>query len=90
MATPAPRRRRSASASPSDTVKTSLSLARDLSIRIDVAAKMRGLSMNAYMIEVLTESTRGLVIHDRRKGSDRLVASESAILASQDSESDES
>jgi hypothetical protein len=69
VATQATRRRKPADAGQKRTVKTSLSLDTDLHARVNAAASLAGTSTNAFIVEVLTESLRGLILIDRRKSS---------------------
>jgi hypothetical protein len=70
MATPAPRRRRSAAPPVSNTVKASLIVSRDLHSRWHAAACLRGVTANAIAVEALTEALRGIIVVDRRKTAD--------------------
>ena len=67
MSAQTPRRRRSAGPPAHRTVKTSLIVGVDLHARWAAAAALRGMDRNAYAVEVLAESLKGLVIMDRRK-----------------------
>jgi hypothetical protein len=63
------KRRKPADAGQKRTVKTSLSLDTDLHARVNAAASLAGTSTNAFIVEVLTEALRGLILIDRRKSS---------------------
>lgn len=67
VATQPPRRRKAADASPKKTVKTSLTLDVDLHARLNAAASLAGTSTNAFVVDVLTEALRGLILIDKRK-----------------------
>jgi hypothetical protein len=67
MATPAPRRRKSAVASVSTTVKSSIVVSRDTHTRWQAAASIRGMTANAFAVEALTEALRGIVVIDRNR-----------------------
>lgn len=67
MATPAPRRRKSAEAAISAQVKSSLTVGRDLHSRWQAAASLRGMTANALAVEALTEALRGIVVVDRSR-----------------------
>jgi hypothetical protein len=67
MATPAQRRRKSADAAVSATVKSSIVVSRDLHTRWHAAASMRGMTANALAVEVLAEAFRGIVVIDRNR-----------------------
>ncbi len=67
MATPAPRRRKSAAASVSATVKSSIVVSRDTHTRWQAAASIRGMTANAFAVEALTEALRGILVIDRTK-----------------------
>jgi hypothetical protein len=67
MATPVPRRRKSADAAISPTVKSSLHVSRELHSRWQAAASIRGMTANAFAVEALTEALRGIVVIDRNR-----------------------
>jgi hypothetical protein len=67
MATPAPRRRKSAEATISDTVKSSLQVSRDLHSRWQAAASLRGMTANAFAVEALRVALRGIVVIDKNR-----------------------
>jgi len=69
VATQVTKRRKPADAGQKRTVKTSLSLDTDLHARVNAAASLAGTSTNAFIVEVLTEALRGLILIDRRKSS---------------------
>jgi hypothetical protein len=75
MATPAQRRRKSADAAVSASVKSSIVVGRDLHTRWHAAASMRGMTANALAVEALTEAVRGIVVIDRNrvKADDRAI-----------------
>lgn len=67
VATQPTRRRKSAGASSSRTIKTSLTLDSDLHARLNAAASLAGTSTNAFVVDVLIEALRGLILIDKRK-----------------------
>lgn len=69
MAAQTPRRRKAAEPPKSKSVKTSLTLDMGLHSRLSAAASMAGMSNNAFVVEVLAEALKGLVIIDRRRNS---------------------
>jgi hypothetical protein len=71
MATPVPRKRKSAAVQNERTVKTSLVMGASLHLQLSVAASIAGVDRNALAVEILTEALRGIVVVDRRKGSGR-------------------
>jgi hypothetical protein len=72
MATPVPRRRKTAEPSVRPHVKASLVVCRDLHTRWHAAASLSGMTANAFAVEALTEACKGIVIVDRRKTTDRV------------------
>jgi hypothetical protein len=72
MATPAPRKRKTAAPQNERTVKTSLVMGASLHTQLAAAAALQGVDRNALAISILTEALRGIVIMDRRKNSGRL------------------
>jgi hypothetical protein len=80
MASPAPRRRRSAVAPISATVKSSIVVSRELHSRWQAAASIAGMTANAFAVDALSEALRGIVIVDRRKTSDRPDTSDRPVL----------
>ena len=69
VATEKPKRRKPADTPASKSIKTSLTVATDLHARWSAAASLRGISNNAFAVEVLTDALRGLLLIDRRKSS---------------------
>lgn len=67
MSTPAPRRRKSAVASGSKTVKASISVDVALHARWAAAAALRGMDRSAFAVEAIEAAVRGIVVVDRRK-----------------------
>lgn len=67
MAAPTPRRRKSAEAAISDTVKSSLIVSRDLHSRWQAAASLRGMTANALAVEALRVALRGIVVIDKNR-----------------------
>ena len=79
MATPAPRKRKSAAPQTERTVKTSLVMGASLHLQLSAAASMAGVDRNALAIEILTEALRGIVVVDRRKNSGRSAPSDRPV-----------
>jgi hypothetical protein len=71
MATPAPRKRRSADPQTERTIKTSLIPDVELHTKLAAAAAMQGVDRNALAVGILSDALRGIVVMDRRKGADR-------------------
>jgi hypothetical protein len=66
MATPAPRRRKTAVTPMRETVKTSIVLDVELAAKLAAAAALRRCTQNAIVVEALTESIGGIVVFDRK------------------------
>jgi hypothetical protein len=89
MATPVPRKRKSAVPHSERTVKTSLVLGVELHTKLAAAASIQGVDRNALAVEILTDALRGIVVMDRRKGADRAGTSHRPTLGSDVNPEDE-
>jgi hypothetical protein len=81
MATPVPRKRKTAVPQAERTVKTSIVMGASLHLQLAAAAAIAGKDRNALAVEILTEALRGLVVVDRRKTADRSVGKDRPALA---------
>jgi hypothetical protein len=52
-----------------------------LHLQLAAAAALQGTDKNALVVEILTEALRGIVVMDRRKGSDRSGNSDRLAVA---------
>lgn len=80
MITPIPRKRRSAKPQPGEYVKTSISMRADLQLRVDVAARLRGLSRDEFVGEALTLAVKGVHVIDRSPATKQRRATDQASI----------
>jgi hypothetical protein len=66
-----PRKRKTAVPHSGKTVKTSVILDVEDHTRVSAAAGLRGMTMNAFIVEALQFATKSIVLFDRSKKADR-------------------
>jgi hypothetical protein len=89
VSSPAPRKRKTAVPQGRTSVKASLLVDVETHARWSAAASLRGMDRNAFAVEALKEALRGIVVVDRRKGSDRSVGKDRPDLEGELSSDDE-
>jgi hypothetical protein len=60
-----------------------------LHLQLSAAASIAGKDRNALAIEILTEALRGIVVMDRRKGSDRSAGKDRLEVETEERDSEQ-
>jgi hypothetical protein len=75
VAAQTPHSRKPADKQASRTVKASVCLDVATNARLAAAAALEGIDKSTYMNRVITESLKGIVVFDRRRGADQVDSS---------------